>query len=142
MKCNNPVRDTEWRSEANCLRQPLHELANSVWNYCLLSYPAGYVSRPTDVTEKLPKVRGDKSVFLRFEVFTAVTMKKAVFWDVPPCRCGVRRRLGGTYRLHLQGRRKNKKIRKRRDSENRCKQIFLFSFYPEDGGDTFLRNVS
>jgi hypothetical protein len=37
-------------------------------------------------------------------------MKKAVFWDVAPGRCGVNRRLGGTYRLHLQGRRKNKKI--------------------------------
>jgi hypothetical protein len=23
---------------------------------------------------------------VRFEVFTAVTMKNAVFWDVPPCR--------------------------------------------------------
>jgi hypothetical protein len=31
-------------------------------------------------------------------------MKKAVFWDVVPCRSGVNRRFGGTYRLHLQGR--------------------------------------
>jgi hypothetical protein len=43
--------------------------------------------------------------FVRFEVFTAVTMKKAVFWDVAPCRYGVNRRFGGTYCLHLQGRR-------------------------------------
>jgi hypothetical protein len=42
---------------------------------------------------------------VRFEVFTAVTMKKAGFWDVAPCRNGVNRRFGGTYRLHLQGRR-------------------------------------
>jgi hypothetical protein len=42
---------------------------------------------------------------VRFEVFTAVTMKKAVFWDVAPCRYGVNRRFGGTYRLYLQGRR-------------------------------------
>jgi hypothetical protein len=42
---------------------------------------------------------------VRFEVFTAVTMKRAVFWDVAPCRNGVNRRFGGTYRLHLQGRR-------------------------------------
>jgi hypothetical protein len=41
---------------------------------------------------------------VRFEVFTAVTMKKAVFWDVAPCRSCVNRRFGGTYRLHLQGR--------------------------------------
>jgi hypothetical protein len=27
--------------------------------------------------------------YVRFEVFTAVTMKKAVFWDVALCRCGV-----------------------------------------------------
>jgi hypothetical protein len=26
--------------------------------------------------------------YVRFQVFTAVTMKKAVFWDVAPCRCG------------------------------------------------------
>jgi hypothetical protein len=31
-------------------------------------------------------------------------MKKAVFWDVEPCRCCVNRRFGGAYRLHLQGR--------------------------------------
>jgi hypothetical protein len=43
--------------------------------------------------------------YVRFEVFTAVTMKNAVFWDVAPCRSGVTRRFGGTYRLHLQGRR-------------------------------------
>jgi hypothetical protein len=48
-----------------------------------------------------------------FEVFTAVTVKKAVFWNVAPCRSGVNRRFGGTYRLHLQGRGENKKIRTR-----------------------------
>jgi hypothetical protein len=42
---------------------------------------------------------------VRFEVFTAVTMKKAVFWDVAPCRNCVNRRFRGTYRLHLQGKR-------------------------------------
>jgi hypothetical protein len=30
-------------------------------------------------------------------------MKKAVFWDMAPCRSGVNRRFGGTYRLHLHG---------------------------------------
>jgi hypothetical protein len=45
---------------------------------------------------------------VRFEVFTVVTMKKAVFWDVTPCRSGVNRRFGGKYRLHLQGRGKKK----------------------------------
>jgi hypothetical protein len=48
-----------------------------------------------------------------FEVFTAVTMKNAVFWGVAPCRCDrLNRRFGGSYRLYLQGR----KIRERRTS--------------------------
>jgi hypothetical protein len=34
-----------------------------------------------------------------FEVFAAVTMKNAVFWNVAPCRSCVNRRFGGTYRL-------------------------------------------
>jgi hypothetical protein len=51
---------------------------------------------------------------VRFEVFTAVTMKNAVFWDVTPCRSCVNRRFGGKYRLHLQGR-KNSRERNRRE---------------------------
>jgi hypothetical protein len=46
---------------------------------------------------------------VRFEVFTLVTIKNTVFWDVAPCKFIVNRRFGGTYRLHLQGR----KIRER-----------------------------
>jgi hypothetical protein len=89
------------------------------------------------------------STTVRFEVFTAVTMKKAVFWDVAPCSSGVDRRFRGTYRLHLQGIRES--IRKSaheasvRDVKGRRMlrvRIFLYSpLYPEDGGDTFLRNV-
>jgi hypothetical protein len=33
---------------------------------------------------------------VRFEVFTAVTMKNSVFWDVAPCRSGVNRRSSET----------------------------------------------
>jgi hypothetical protein len=33
---------------------------------------------------------------VRSQVFTAVTMKNAVFWDVGPCRSCVNRRFGGT----------------------------------------------
>jgi hypothetical protein len=43
--------------------------------------------------------------YARFEVFTAVTIKNAIFWDVAPCTSCVNQRFGGTYRLHLQGRR-------------------------------------
>jgi hypothetical protein len=57
-------------------------------------------------------VKSNRSEFVRFEVFTAVTMKNAVFWDMAPCRSCVRRSFGGTYRLHLQSR----KIRQRETS--------------------------
>jgi hypothetical protein len=36
--------------------------------------------------------------YLRFEGFTVVTMKNAVFWDVALCRSGVNQCFGGTYR--------------------------------------------
>jgi hypothetical protein len=41
--------------------------------------------------------------FVRFEVFTAMTMKNTVFWDVTPCCCCKNRRFGETYLLHHQG---------------------------------------
>jgi hypothetical protein len=47
---------------------------------------------------------------VRFEVFTAVTMKNTVVWDVVPCTSCVNRLFGGTYRLHLQGRKINVRI--------------------------------
>jgi hypothetical protein len=34
--------------------------------------------------------------YVRFEVFTAVTMKKGAFWDVTPCDSCKNRRFGGT----------------------------------------------
>jgi hypothetical protein len=45
--------------------------------------------------------RGSLQMYVRFEFFTAVPMKNAVFWDVALCRSCVNRRFGGTYRLHL-----------------------------------------
>jgi hypothetical protein len=43
-----------------------------------------------------------------FEALTAVVMTSTIFWDITPCiPLSVNRRFGGTYRLHLQGR-KNK----------------------------------
>jgi hypothetical protein len=53
--------------------------------------------------------------YVRFEVFTAVTMKNAVFWDVAPYRYYVNRRFGGANLLHLQG----GKIRERGTSVSR-----------------------
>jgi hypothetical protein len=53
--------------------------------------------------------------YVRFEVFTAVTRKNAVFWNVAPCRYCINRRFGGTYGLHLQGRRKYPRARNQRE---------------------------
>jgi hypothetical protein len=41
-------------------------------------------------------------VYVRFEVFTAVTVKNAVISDVTPCGSYKNRRFGETYRLHHQ----------------------------------------
>jgi hypothetical protein len=42
--------------------------------------------------------------FLRFEVFTVMTMKNAALWDVQPRGSCENRRFGETRRLRLQGR--------------------------------------
>jgi hypothetical protein len=56
-----------------------------------------------------------------FEVSTAVTMKHTVFWHMALCGSCMNRRFGGTYRLHLQGR----KIHERRTSVSRWLQCAL-----------------
>jgi hypothetical protein len=38
-------------------------------------------------------LKENRTFIIRFEVFTAVTMKKGVFWDVTPCGSGKNRRL-------------------------------------------------
>jgi hypothetical protein len=38
--------------------------------------------------------------YIRFEIFTAVTMKNIVFWDITPCGSCTYLRFRGTYRLH------------------------------------------
>jgi hypothetical protein len=42
-----------------------------------------------------------------------MTIKNAVFWDVAPCSYFVSRRFGGTYRLHLYGRRNPRAMNQR-----------------------------
>jgi hypothetical protein len=54
-------------------------------------------------TEALISDSGQGQGYVRFEVFTAVAMKNAVFWNVTPCGSCKNRRVGGTYRLHCQG---------------------------------------
>jgi hypothetical protein len=45
----------------------------------------------------------DFILFARFEVFTAMTMKNAVFWDATTCGSCKNPRIGITYHLHHQG---------------------------------------
>jgi hypothetical protein len=59
----------------------------------------------TNVLKNSPETKRqnlNKCSHVRFDVFTEVTMKNAVFLDVAPCRSCVNRRFGGTYRLHLR----------------------------------------
>jgi hypothetical protein len=58
-------------------------------------------------------------------------MKNAVFWGVVPCKCSrLNRRFGGSYHLHLQGR----KIRERRTSLTSIQSTtFTWHHTPEDG---------
>jgi hypothetical protein len=79
----------------------------------------------------------------RFEVFTAVTMKNGVFWDMAQCIYCVYRRFGWTYCIpscsYTAG-----CFRLVAQSVATCSRWFLARefFYPVDGGDKFLRNVS
>jgi hypothetical protein len=64
-------------------------------------------------------------ICVRFEVFTEVTMKNAVFWDVAPCRCYFNRRFGGTYRLHLQGIRNPRERNQREQVAAVCSSLYM-----------------
>jgi hypothetical protein len=54
-------------------------------------------------THGSPNIEWQPYVYIRFEVFTAVTMKNVVFWVVTPCGSFKNRRFGGTWRLLHQG---------------------------------------
>jgi hypothetical protein len=45
---------------------------------------------------KLLYIRANKMITVRFKVFTAVTMKNCVFWDITPCGSCKNRCFGGT----------------------------------------------
>jgi hypothetical protein len=71
----------------------------------------------------------NKSVFVEFNVLTAVVMKSTVFWDMTPCSpLKVNRRFGGTYLRALLA---------------TCFQagMLLGLFFDPENGDMFLRNV-
>jgi hypothetical protein len=91
-----------------------------------------------------------QKIHVRFEVFTAVTMKNAVFWDLGPCRSCMNRRFGGMYHLHLHGRKIRDlpplahsgssladfsvlKMEAIRSSETSVHKIYTRRHIPEDG---------
>jgi hypothetical protein len=78
-----------------------------------------------------------------FEVFTAVVRKSINFWDITQSSAlSVNRRFGGTYPLHLQGRKnKSSKIPARKQAGGKQTPCHLFTcwflagiyfFDPED----------
>jgi hypothetical protein len=69
-------------------------------------------------------------------------MKSVIFWDVTPCSLlNCNRRVGGTYRLHLQVRRKNYSKNQQVSKWHLAGFRWNLFFEPEDGGDRFLRYV-
>jgi hypothetical protein len=72
-----------------------------------------------------------------FEVPTAVTMKSSTVWDITACSpVKVNLRFGGTYLLHLQGRRASHIMFLLPVSW----WFLAWLFDPEDGSDMLLRN--
>jgi hypothetical protein len=102
-----------------------------IYSICLRFHAVGCTDRSNNIIRNSDHLSYS---CVTFEVFTSVTMKNAVFWDMGPCRSCVNRRFGGTYRLHLQGR----KICERGTSVSRWLESAV---YPENEIDTFLRNV-
>jgi hypothetical protein len=71
----------------------------------LFKIPPIYISWRKQIQQSKHRIRlnlsktMDKVWHVRSEVFTAVTIKNGVFWDVTPCSFCNNRRFGGTYRL-------------------------------------------
>jgi hypothetical protein len=61
--------------------------------------------------------------------------KVAIFWDTAPCNQNMNRRFGGTYHLHLQGRKSVEKETNVSAWPPACSAHF---HPPEYGGDMFL----
>jgi hypothetical protein len=46
----------------------------------------------------------DRKGLVQYKILTVVVTNGALFWDLAPWSPGVNQRFGGTYHLHLQGR--------------------------------------
>jgi hypothetical protein len=63
---------------------------------------------------------------------------RCVVWDITPCNpVKVNRLIGGTYRLHLQGRR----LSQPKSQNEKGSKLLGLVLDPGDAGDIFLRNV-
>jgi hypothetical protein len=78
------------------------------------------------VTDFINTLPGNSSVNTVRHATIHEAVKNAVFWDVAPCLSCVNRRFGGTYHLHLQG----KKIRERGTSVSKQLQTRSRIFLP------------
>jgi hypothetical protein len=67
-----------------------------VVSQCTAWIASHFLSRIHDKWDKTKEVNADLWAAVRFEVFTAVTMKNGVFWDVTLCGSCKNRRCGGT----------------------------------------------
>jgi hypothetical protein len=86
------------------------------------------------------------SVYVGFEVLTAVVIKSSIFWDITSCSpLKVNRTFEGICRRNLQGQTISE-VRNQREAGSTCYlrhagfSLGLF-FDPEDVGNGFLRNV-
>jgi hypothetical protein len=93
-----------WKNGINITAPQSHSANLNSMNICIYYARVKTVLRPefrnkiysTEDWFRLP-------FYLRFEVFTAVTMKNGVLWDVTPCGSCKNRRFRGTWRLLHQG---------------------------------------
>jgi hypothetical protein len=104
-RTNNPIRKKDIKKWLWCKIR--FGAGNWVWEFLeRVKYSEAEFSGQVNLEEfYLPR---HNAVYVGFDIFTDLVMKRTIFWDVTPCSpLSVNRRFGGTYRFHLQGR-KNK----------------------------------
>jgi hypothetical protein len=103
-----PVRTSQETNNVSAT-EPSQVLLSKFWGFhggdyeeCrLLAYKMQYVPHGRHITSPLQSPAGH--CYVRFEVFTAVTMTNVGFWDITPCASCKNRRFGRMYSLHHQG---------------------------------------
>jgi hypothetical protein len=80
--------------------------------------------------QPLPRAQSVKRLpAVKYEILSADVMKSTILWDITPCNpLSVNLRFGGTYRLHLQGR-KNKFSKKPAWKLNLFSQLWWWRRY-------------